>query len=816
MHRTARATSRLLPKLLCTLGLLSGQVAASTDSAAGLPSAAGAEADADTANAFLNRYCQRCHNEERFAGYWALVDVAVQDLDTGTNLAAWEKIFRHTREGTMPPPARKKQPSAQERADFAQWLQARLDGYDAAHPDPGEASLRRLNRAEYANAVRDLLGIDLNLRDQLPPDDSGYGFDNIADVLTVSTTLMDRYFAVAGRLSRLAMGAAPAAPVLTSHQVPKDGSILNQGVPAYPWRASQRLPIDSRGGDAFDYFAPHPGIYEIRGYLNANTNNEVDRLEENRYGTRVFLNAGPHLIGMSFRRQLALDESIQTLRNNTDIVPLPEGDPDSLTLDFVVDGARVAETTVPAFHRSPRFAQKNFPRDILQIDIEGPFPAAADSQARAAAGPDLLRCRPGRTPSAERRCARKTLKPLARLAYRRAPTRAEMGQLLELFANARQSEPFRGAMATALQALLVSPSFLFVTETDTRGPATGGNQRISDTEFATRLALFLWSSIPDPPLLDLAQRRQLRQPRVLRQQIARMLADPKAAALTENFAGQWLFLRNLDHHRADVQAFPEFDVPLRRAMREETERFFAALVRDNGSALDFLNADYSFLNERLAAHYGIDGVQGTAFRRVALPADAHRGGLLGQASVLTLTSYGNHTSVVRRGQWVLDALLAAPPPPPPPDVPALVAEQAGRALTAREQLEAHRADAACASCHVRMDPLGLALEQYDAIGAFRTQDAGQLIDASAAMPDGTTFAGLPGIAQVLMARKDQFARALTEQFMTYALGRGLTARDRPTVRAVAAAAAQDGYRLHSLFLGIVNSYAFNHRRSTAP
>ncbi|MEM1231446.1 MAG: DUF1592 domain-containing protein [Pseudomonadota bacterium] len=796
------------------LGLWSGSAGLVFASPGEMPEDAQAQADG-----FLQRYCSRCHNEERFAGYWALVDVDLHAIARGEQLEAWEKILRMTRDGDMPPPLRKKQPSPDDRAQFAAWLQGQLDGYSARHPHPGHSALRRLNRAEYANAVRDLLGVDLVEASSLPADDSGYGFDNIADVLTVSSTLMDRYFAVAGRVSRLALGVDPAAPARTGYQVPKDGSILNQGVPSFNERSSGALPIDSRGGGAFEYYAPHAGYYELAGFLNANTNNEVDRLPENRYAQQIWLDAGPHTLGMSFRRELGLDESVQTLRNTTDIVPMPVASPALTTLDFVVDGARVASANVPTFHESPRFAQKNFLRDVLQIEVEGPLPTPDLEATRAASARELpsreaiLRCRPGRGARAEQRCAKRILRPLLRRAYRRPATAEDLASIMKVFTAARAQSDFDEAIATAVQALLVAPRFLFVVEDTPPGLAPGTPHRVTDTEFATRLALFLWSSGPDDELLSLAQRQRLRRPRILRAQVARMLDDERAAALTENFAGQWLFLRNLDYHRADVEAYPDFDVRLRAAMREETERFFAAVVREDRSLLDFLKADYSFLNERLATHYGLEGVYGPAFRRVALPATAQRGGLLGQASLLTLTSYGNHTSVVRRGQWILDALLAAPPPPAPPDVPALVAERSGRALTARQQLELHRAKPACASCHVKMDPLGLALEGFDAIGASRSEFAGQAIDLRASLPDGTTFEGLPGLQTVLLARRDQFLRAFTEQLMIYALGRGIQPQDRPTIRAIAADAAADGYRAQQVLLGIINSYAFNHRRS---
>jgi len=360
--------------------------------------------------------------------------------------------------------------------------------------------------------------------------------------------------------------------------------------------------------------------------------------------------------------------------------------------------------------------------------------------------------------------------------------------------------------------LLVSPHFLFQAESDPAGGAPGPILPVADRDLATRLSLFLWSSLPDETLLRLAETHQLHRPDVLAAQAMRMLDDPRAKALTQHFAGQWLYLRNLDQQRPDTDVFPQFDTRLRGAMAAETELFFAHLVKTNGSLLDFLSSDYTFLNQRLAEHYGIPGVRGTAMRKVALDPRWGRGGLLGQASILTVTSYGNHTSVVKRGKWVLENLLSSPPPPPPPDVPALKTTHDGKLLSAREQLELHRADPACAACHVRMDPIGFAMENYDAIGARRTMDAGQVIDAGATLPDGTRFAGLPGLRHILLARKDQFTQAFTEKLMTYALGRGIIAGDRPQIRAIARMAEADNFRIRTVIRGIVLSDAFRLRK----
>ncbi|BFM08836.1 DUF1592 domain-containing protein [Halioxenophilus aromaticivorans] len=768
--------------------------------------------DLSQAGEFLQEHCSRCHNDERYSGNWSLEEFDLASLAKGDELARWESILRVTQRGEMPPASRP-QPEEAELADFLGWLTGGLDDYAAAHPNPGRATLRRLNRTEYNNAIRDLLALDIDIREQLPTDDTGYGFDNIADVLSVSPTLMDRYLAVAGKVSRLAAGLAPQQPYTTTFQLPKDGSILNQGVPAFDERMSNNLPLNSRGGGAFKFYAPYTGEYEISGYLNANTNNETDRLEQNRVSHSVHLSAGPHTLGMAFRRDLSLDESVQTLHNTTDIVVLPLHQPTMLTLDFIVDGERVGDTQVPSYYMSPRYAQNNFPRDVLQIDVEGPVSIVAEGETPSQK--KIFQCQPRIWPFTAQRCASSIISTLANQAYRRSLDDADLAGLMGVYNTVAEAEGFEAGVAAAIQAILVSPSFLFLYEHDPADSAPGFVHSISDTEFAARLALFIWSSLPDEELLQLAQSNQLRKPGVLQNQLTRMLDDPKARALTENFAGQWLYLRNLEFHRADVVAYPDFDVPLRQAMLGESEEFFNYIVQQDRSVLDFLASNYTFLNERLAKHYGIDGVSGPALRKVNLTPQNNRGGLLGQGSILTVTSYGNHTSVVKRGKWILDNLLAAPPPPPPPDVPALVAKQGGKHLTQREQLALHSEDPSCSSCHVMMDPLGLALENFDAIGNYRSVDAGNAIDASATMPDGTNFDGISGLQAVLLARKTQFAEAFTQRLMIYALGRGLEAYDQPKLRAIVRAAQANDFRIRDIIYGIVTSEPFNYRRTPA-
>jgi len=760
----------------------------------------------------LDTYCSRCHNDDDKIAGLSVADLKASDIASGRNAEAWEKILRRVVEGEMPPHS-KKQPDPALRADFVAWLDDGRAHYVAVHPDPGRATVRRLNRTEYANAVRDLLGVEANVSAALPPDNSGFGFDNIADVLSVSPTLMERYVAVAGKVARLATGLTPRRDFVTTWQVAKDGSVMNSGIPAFNERASADLPLGSRGGAAARYFARYDGAYDIAVWLNANTNNESDRLPEDRFSVRVPLQAGAHRIGVSFRRQTSPDETVQTLRNTTDYVPLPLDKPVMLPLDVWVDGQRASTLEVPSFRVHPRYSQRNFPRDVLQLDVAGPFGAkgASDTPIRRA----VFQCMPKRAAD-EEPCARRIVAVLARRAWRRPVSAEDIAPLIRVYAGERAAAGFESGVEAAVEAILVSPRFLFVVESPPSGSLAGPAYPVSDLDLATRLALFLWSSIPDERLLSLAEQGKLHEDAVLDGEIARMLADRKAEALTENFAGQWLYLRNLDQQRPDITQYPAFDGPLRAAMATETTMFFTYVLRANRPVTDFLRADYTFLNARLAQHYGIAGVRGPAFRKVQLQPGTPRGGLLGQASILTVTSYGNRTSVVKRGKWVMENLLAAPPPPPPADVPALKTEHDGRLLTAREQLELHRANPACASCHVRMDPLGFALENFDAVGTWRKMDAGQVIDAGAVLPDGTQFSGFSGLQQILLDRRDEFARAFTERLMTYALARGMGPQDMPAVRAIARSAAEDGYRVQTIIRGIVRSPAFTLRRIPAP
>lgn len=760
--------------------------------------------------AVLQRYCIACHNDGvKTAG------MSVQSLDPNNiadNVATWEKILRRVSMGEMPPKGMPRPPHA-ELEGFEQWLTASLDKIAAEHPDPGRAALRRLNRAEYANAVRDLLGVDADVSAQLPGDDSGYGFDNISDVLTVSPTLIDRYMTVASRVAGLATGVASRQPAVTVYKVPKDPNRnIIKGVPAFNERSSDLLPIDSRGGAAFTYFAPYDGEYVISVGLNSNELTDWDPIASTTYEVRARLKAGSRVIGASFRRDLNLDEGVQKLYFTGKLefggAVTPENPPKPIALDVWIDGAKAKTFEVPSYVMSKAFFQANFPRDAQSISVTGPFEPGAGPQTRER----IFICTPSKEIS-EADCAAKILANLATQAYRRPVSKDELRLLAKVYSSARRNTDFAHGVKAGIEAILVSPNFLFAQERVPEKIRPGALYDISESELATRLALFLWSSIPDAELRTLAEQSKLRDPVVLKAQVERMVADPRAAALTQNFAGQWLYLRNIDSVRPNVELFPNFDVRLRAAMRAESEMFFDGIVREDRSVLEFIKADYTYLNQRLAEHYGVPNVYGAAFRKVKLDPALNRGGLFGQAAILTVTSYDNRTSVVKRGKWILDNIIFSPPPSPPDDIPAIETHKDGRALTAREQIEMHRANPVCASCHNKMDPLGIALENFDAVGAWREMDAGQKINVATVLPDGVEFTGPAGLKNVLLARKEVFVDAFVERMLTYALGRGVEPTDMATVRAIRRQAAADDYRMHAIILGIVESVPFQKKKA---
>jgi mono/diheme cytochrome c family protein len=784
--------------------------AAQTQVAVNAPTAAPASSDAPTPadhKKMLMQYCTACHNDRLKTAGMTVVPLNADNLPA--NLATWEKILRRLSVGEMPPRGMPRPPKEQI-ADFTNWLGGSLDKLAAANPDPGRATIRRMNRTEYSNAVRDLVALDIDMGRSLPVDDTGYGFDNIADILTVSPTLMDRYVNVAGKIARLATGQASKKVVTTDFKLTKDLFENSFGVPSYNERASDELPLDSRGGGSIKFYAPYDATYTIQIYLNSGSSTESEIDAYNRIETKVTLKAGLRTIGVSFRKELALEENLIPKTTTGPRPVKPTGTPRMLPMDVQVDGARVTTLSVPSFGAGPSFQQAFYQRDVMQISLVGPYDAKGpgDTPSRR----KIFICRPS-AELAEEACASKILTNLAHHAYRRPVTAADVSPLMKIYAEGRKGADFDHGVEAALEAVLVSPSFLFMRESDPAKSKPGSVHRISDTELATRLSFFLWSTIPDDQLLAVAQQNQLHKPEVLKRQVARMLTDPRSKALTDNFAGQWLYLRKLEYQRPDRRVFPDFDNRLRSAMLTETNMFFDNVVKDNRSVLDFIDADYTFLNQRLAEHYGIPGVYGTSFRRVKLDPAKRHGGLLNQASILTATSYNNRTSVVLRGKWILENILASPPPPPPPNIPALNDAKNGKLLTVREQMEMHRSNPVCASCHTKMDPFGFSLENYNAIGAWRGTDAGKVLDVSAVLPDGTKFEGPKGLQDVLMLRKEQFVEAFTERLMTYALSRGIEAYDMPSVRSVRYAAAKDDYKMQSIIMGIVQSVPFVMKRT---
>ena len=754
----------------------------------GLSSVATAQTPSVNPQNFTEQYCLACHDDSS-----QVAGISFESVDwnnPGKSAEILEKALRKVGAGEMPPPGLPR-PTAAGAAAFTGWLADSLDQYAAAHPNPGRPAIHRLNRAEYSNAIRDLLALDTKPGDLLPVDDSGYGFDNIGDVLSVSPALLERYLSVARRISRAAVGDLTLKPA--------DEEFLNPNKRATE-RVSDDLPFGSARGMSLQYYFPLDAEYIIRVRMTGE-NGMVHEI-------RMPIRAGLRTIGAAFAKQSFKPEVVPGRRGpfgggaggtaapgRGAPAPLPRGQ-----LDLRLDGARLKTFDV-AGGPGPQ---------VDRIIVSGPYniTGRGDTPSRER----IFVCRPSNA-AEEAACAHTVLARLARRAFRRTVTEADVKPLLEFYRSGRAEGDFDLGIEKALTAMLVSPNFLFRVERDAKDSAPGSVYRIGDFALASRLSFFLWSSIPDDQLLDLAERGKLKDPAVLQQQVRRMLDDPKSQALVDNFAGQWLYLRKLQISRPDPDVFPEFDDSLRQAFRTETSLFFQNVMREDGSVLELLDANYTFLNQRLAEHYGIPNVYGPQFRKVTLT-DPNRGGLLGQGSILTVTSYPNRTSVVQRGKWILENLLGTPPPPPPP-VPELVAHgKDGRQLTMREQMELHRANPVCASCHSRMDPLGFALENYDGVGKWRDKDAGNAIDVSGKLPDGTTFVGPAGLKKILTTKdRDEFISTATEKLLLYALGRGLEYYDEPAVRAISRDAAKDDYRMSALITAIVKSSPFEMRRT---
>ncbi len=764
----------------------------------------------------LNRYCVGCHNDRLLTA-----DLSLESMDAvhvAEGAAVWEKVIRKLRSGAMPPPRRPRpEPAVVE--NVLAWLETELDAAAARNPDPGRTdSVHRLNRAEYRNAIRDLLALDVDVTSLLPADSADeHGFDNIASMLSVSPTLLDRYLSAARRLSRLAVGLPPSAPATEEYRVRLEQDEY----------LGEDLPFGSRGGAAIRHRFPVDGEYviDVRLYrqlfdvvVGLGSPHEVEiRVDGERILSSVV--GGEETGGAppaGFVGDIFGSPAWERYARNADAgleVRFPARAGWRLVTVSFLGRATEVEDGVP---HPPRYPERDESLEsnpwVHTVAIRGPYEVLGpgDTPSRR----KIFTCRPV-APREEEPCAERILTALAGEAYRRPASGREVATLLRFFREGRRDGTFDDGVQFALERLLADPKFLFRIEREPVDIASGTVYPVSDLDLASRLSFFLWSSIPDAELLGAAARGELSAPDQLERQVRRMLADDRAQALVDNFVGQWLLLRNLPSAAPDLNAFPDFDENLRAAFERETKLFVESMFREDRSVVDLLRANYTFVNERLARHYGIPHVYGSHFRRVTFGDDEPRGGLLGQGSFLTVTSYPNRTSPVLRGRWVLESLLGTPPPSPPADVPGLPDRGAdGRPASVRERLERHRESPACATCHAPMDPLGFALENFDAVGAWRGDgEDGTPVDSSAVLPDGTRFRGPAGLRAFLVGQRRQFVEAMTEKLLAYALGRRLEYTDRPTVRGIVREAAASDHRLSDIVLGIVRSPAFQMRRA---
>jgi len=759
----------------------------------------------------VNTYCVTCHNDRLKTGGLALDRPELADVPAHADV--WEKVIRKVRSGMMPP-AGMPRPDAGERAAMLSSLVTTLDQAARVTPNPGRPLVHRLNRAEYANAIRDLLALDVDVSTLLPPDDSSAGFDNNADVLGVSPVLLESYLTAAERISALALGERDIPPAGEIYRVKQDES-QDRHIPG--------LPLGTVGGLLIDRTLPLDGEYQFRVTLfrtNLGTMRGLEydhQLEISVDGQRVHLAAfgGDKEIVASSENPTTTGDAVDgrfTVR-----VPLKAG-PHKIGVAFLEKTHALNTRRLQNYVRSSSdtIDFSGYPH-IDEVILTGPFNATG--AGRTPSRRRIFVCTP-KARAEEIACARQILATVARRAYRADVSETDIATLMNFFQQGRKDGgSFESGIDLGLRRVLASPKFVFRTERDPAGLAPGAPYRVADVDLASRLSFFLWSSIPDDDLLDAAARGTLSNATAIERQLRRMLADPKAQSLIDNFAGQWLQLRNLKNKQPNSHEFPDFDDNLRQALLTETELFFASIIREDRSVLDLMNADYTFLNERLAKHYGIPNVYGSHFRRVALP-DETRRGLLGKGAVLMVTSHPHRTSPVIRGKWVLENILGAPPPPPPDVVPPFQEEtEAAKPKSVRERLEQHRRNPACAGCHRMIDPAGLALENFDAVGAWRTRDGGTRgtpVDASGQLVDGTRVDGVIALRQALMREPDIFVSTVTEKLLTYALGRGLTAADMPAVRGIVRDAQRDGYRFSSIVLGIVRSAPFQMRSVEGP
>ena len=732
----------------------------------------------------------------------------------------WEKVIKKLRTGAMPPLGMPRPDRAKMDA-LASWLETSIDKAAMAKPDPGRPALHRLNRAEYANAIRDLLDLTIEPADYLPADDASFGFDNVASVLNLSPALQERYISAAGKISRLAVGDPTTAPIVATYRVRSDISQDDH---------IEGLPLGTRGGVLIHHNFPLDGEYVFKVKMLKSTvdllfggNAPDETLELAVNGERVktlVINppakvdpeAKTKVKGEGFDPAAATKLSMSQPPDTLEARVFVKAGPQTVTAAFLKKTFGPVEDLSEPFERST--FDPSDPRGlphVLSVSIGGPFNAkgSGDTPSRHR----IFVCHP-ETSAEEMPCARKIISTLARRAYREPASDADLETLLGFYQQGRNNGTFENGIELALRRMLASPQFVFRFERDPAGTAPDSNYRVSDMELASRLSFFLWSSVPDDELISLASQGKLKDPVVLEKQVRRMLADPKSQALVDNFAGQWLYVRNLRGVAPDLEEFPNFDDNLRQAFKTETELFFGSIMHEDRNVLDLLNANYTFVNDRLARHYGIPNVDGSQFRRVTVAQDSRRG-LLGQGSILTVTSVATRTSPVQRGKWLLENIMGTPPNPPPAGVPPLKENAAGATqMTVRERMEQHRKDPACAGCHKVLDPLGFAMDNFDGVGAWRVRgEDGAPIDASAVLADGTKVNGPADLRNAILSRPNVFVGTMTTKLMTYALGRGVEYYDMPAIRAIVHEAERSDYRFSSLILGVVKSAPFEFRRS---
>lgn len=762
--------------------------------------AIGASPSAVDSRKVIDRYCVTCHNKVLKTGGLTLDLIDIDNIKEGAEV--WEKVVQKLRTGTMPPP-NIPGPPIEERKALLSWLETSLDKAAISDPNPGRTeTLRRLNRTEYQNSIRDLLSLNIESSSYLPPDESGHGFDNVI-VGDLSPALLDRYISAAEKISRLAVGSTHKG--LQSEIIRVSQDITQE-------RHVPGLPIGTRGGVSIPFTFSQTGEYDIQIRLARSSRGFVGGLKGTALHTLELLLDRKRVKTFTVKAPPKGDDQLLADAHLKTRIPVTAGQ-HNLAATFRKNSSSLIET-----ERQPgqsRFNEIRHPRltpAIYEISIVGPY--GAQGADKTPSREQIFVCKPTER-SEEEECAREILSKLMRRAYRRSISEADLEKPMAFFREERSEGDFDAGIGKALSSVLMNPSFLFRVERDPDQIVPGTSYQISDVELASRLSFFLWSSIPDEELLDSAIRGELRKPGELERQARRMLADPRSFNLATNFTGQWLRLRNLNAFVPNTRLYPDFDDNLRQAFRQETELFVDSILREDQSVLNLLKADYTFLNERLAKHYGIPNIYGTRFRRVSLGEKSKRGGLLRHGSVLAVTSYATRTSPVIRGVWVLDNIIGSPPPPPLPNVPALDENSVAASLPIRERLAEHRSNPVCSSCHATIDPVGFALENFDSVGNWRDDDGDNgAIDVSGGLPGVGEFNGVEGLEEGLLSRPELFAGTMTKKLLTFALGRGVEHYDGPAIRKILREAHPDGYRFSSLILGIIKSVPFQMRKST--